>query len=138
MPKSKDDPNAGALPGAKLAAALLPPKVDQADQRDIEDRDRLGQVPSNAARIVEVGGVATDRLRSFVLRVEDREEEIKNTRNDIKDIFEEAKSAGFNVKALRRVIKNRKRERKEVEAEDNDVDLYERALQADESGRVTH
>jgi hypothetical protein len=44
----------------------------------------------------EVGGIAADRLRSIIERIERLEEERKALAGDIKDIFAEAKSAGFN------------------------------------------
>ena len=43
----------------------------------------------------KVGGIAVDRLRSLIERIERLEEERKALGNDIKDIFGEAKSAGF-------------------------------------------
>jgi hypothetical protein len=46
----------------------------------------------------EVGGIAGDRLRSIVERIERLEEERKGLGENIKDIFAEAKSAGFDVK----------------------------------------
>ena len=49
----------------------------------------------------EVGGVAVDRLRSLIERIERLEEEKKGIQSDIRDIFAEAKSAGFDVKAMR-------------------------------------
>ena len=46
-------------------------------------------------RDTEVGGIAADRLRSIVERIERLEEERKGLADNIKDIFAEAKSAGF-------------------------------------------
>jgi uncharacterized protein (UPF0335 family) len=46
----------------------------------------------------EVGGIAGDRLRSIIERIERLEEERKSLGDDIKDIYAEAKSAGFDVK----------------------------------------
>ena len=57
---------------------------------------------------VDVGGIAADRLRSIVERIERLEEEKKALSGDIKDIFQEAKSAGFDIKVLRQVIRLRK------------------------------
>lgn len=74
------------------------------------------------------GGIAADRLRSIVERVERLEEERKTLASDIKDIFAEAKSAGFDVKVLRAVIALRKREPAEVEEQDALLDVYRRAL----------
>ena len=45
----------------------------------------------------EVGGVAADRLRSLIERIERLEEERKALGSDIKDIYAEAKSAGFKA-----------------------------------------
>ena len=75
-----------------------------------------------------VGGVAADRLRSLVNRIERLEEERKGIGGDIKDIYAEAKSAGFDVKALRRLIQIRKQEAAEVEEQETLVDIYRRAL----------
>ncbi|MFT9252010.1 MAG: DUF2312 domain-containing protein [Acetobacter okinawensis] len=75
-----------------------------------------------------VGGIAADRLRSIVERVERLEEERKGLAGDIKDIFTEAKSAGFDVKVLRQIIRIRKQEPSEVEEQETLLDVYRRAL----------
>ena len=46
----------------------------------------------------EIGGISADRLRSLIERVERLEEEQKALASDIRDIFAEAKGAGFDVK----------------------------------------
>lgn len=56
----------------------------------------------------EVGGIAADRLISIVERIERLESEKKDLSDHIKDIFAEAASAGFEVKVIRQVIKERK------------------------------
>ena len=76
----------------------------------------------------DVGGVAADRLRSIVERVERLEEERKALGNDIKDIYAEAKSAGFDAKVVRQIIRLRKQEPAEVEEQETLLDLYKRAL----------
>jgi uncharacterized protein (UPF0335 family) len=76
----------------------------------------------------EVGGIAADRLRSIVERIERLEEERKALASDIKDIFAEAKSAGFDVKVLRQVLRLRRQEPAEVEEQETLLDLYKRAL----------
>jgi uncharacterized protein (UPF0335 family) len=75
-----------------------------------------------------VGGIAASRLRSIIERVERLEEERKALAADIKDIFAEAKSAGFDVKVVRQVIALRKKEPAEVEEQQTLLDLYCRAL----------
>ena len=62
---------------------------------------------------------AKDQLKAFVERVERLEEEKKATADDIRDVYAEAKGNGFDIKALRTVVKLRKldvNERKEQEA----------------------
>lgn len=76
----------------------------------------------------EVGGIAADRLRSIVERIERLEEERKALGSDIKDIFTEAKSAGFEVKVIRQIISIRKQEPADVEERETLLDLYRRAL----------
>lgn len=75
-----------------------------------------------------VGGIAADRLRSIIERVERLEEERKALSGDIKDIFTEAKSAGFDVKVIRQIIRIRKQEPSEVEEQETLLDIYRRAL----------
>ena len=76
----------------------------------------------------DVGGIAADRLRSIIERIERLEEERKSLADDIKDIFAEAKSAGFEVKVIRQIIRLRKQEPAEVEEQETLLDLYRRAL----------
>lgn len=81
-----------------------------------------------AVAVPEVGGIAVDRLRSIIERVERIEEERKALAADARDIFAEAKGAGFDVKVVRQIIGIRKREPAEVEEMDTLLDLYRRAL----------
>jgi uncharacterized protein (UPF0335 family) len=74
------------------------------------------------------GGISADRLRSLVERIERLEEERKALGSDIKDIYAEAKSAGFDVKVLRQLIGLRKQEPAEVEERETLLDVYRRAL----------
>jgi uncharacterized protein (UPF0335 family) len=74
------------------------------------------------------GGLAADRLRSLVDRIERLEEERNALGSDIKDIYAEAKSAGFDVKVLRQLIRIRKQEPAEVEEAETLLDVYRRAL----------
>ncbi|MDI2112494.1 DUF2312 domain-containing protein [Commensalibacter nepenthis] len=76
----------------------------------------------------EVGGIAADRLRSIIERIERLEEERKGLANDIKDIYAEAKSAGFDVPVVRRIISARKKEPSEIEEQETLFDIYRRAL----------
>ncbi len=74
------------------------------------------------------GNIAADRLRGIVERIERLEEERKALSGDIKDIYAEAKSAGFDVKVLRALISMRRKEPAEVEEQETLLDVYRRAL----------
>ena len=69
-----------------------------------------------------------DRLRSIIERWERLDEEVKALRSDQKDIMAEGKSAGYDCKVLRVLIKRRKTERAMVEEQDALLDTYEVAL----------
>ena len=89
------------------------------------DNDPLDET---AAAKAKVGGIAVDRLRSLIERIERLEEERKALGSDIKDIYGEAKSAGFDVKVLRAIIRIRKQEPADVEEQETLLDVYRRAL----------
>ena len=77
---------------------------------------------------MDVGGIAGDRLRSIIERIERLEEEKKNLQNDIKDVYSEAKGTGFDIKVIRQIVRMRKlEEHKRKEAEEI-LELYKRAI----------
>ncbi|WP_338330865.1 DUF2312 domain-containing protein [Commensalibacter sp. Nvir] len=76
----------------------------------------------------QIGGIAAERLRSIIERIERLERERGELANDIKDIYAEAKSAGFDVTVLRRIIRARKQEPSEVEEQEALFDTYRHAL----------
>lgn len=76
----------------------------------------------------EVGGIAVDRLRSLIERIERLNEEKAALESDIRDIFAEAKSAGFDVKIMREIIKLRKQNAAERDENDFLLETYRKAL----------
>ncbi len=72
--------------------------------------------------------IAGERLKSIVERIERLEEERKALGSDIKDIYAEAKSAGFDIKVLRQLIRLRKQEPADVEEQETLLDVYRRAI----------
>lgn len=76
----------------------------------------------------EPAPLAADRLRNIVERIEKLEEEKAALASDIKDIYTEAKSSGFDTKVLRQLIAIRKKEAEEVDAQEQLLDVYRRAL----------
>ena len=71
---------------------------------------------------------AQNQLRQFVEQIERLEEEKKNIANDIRDKYAEAKAMGFDVKALRELIKLRKKSKSEREEAETVLDVYKHAL----------
>jgi uncharacterized protein (UPF0335 family) len=71
---------------------------------------------------------AKDHLKAFVERIERLEEEKKAIADDIKDVFAEAKGTGFDVKALRTIIRMRKQDKDERQEQEAILDLYLQAL----------
>jgi uncharacterized protein (UPF0335 family) len=72
--------------------------------------------------------VANERLRLLIERIESLEVEKRGFADDIKDVYTEAKSAGFDTKAMKQIVRLRKKEKAEREAEEAMVDLYKTAL----------
>ncbi|ADH91760.1 Protein of unknown function DUF2312 [Ancylobacter novellus DSM 506] len=87
------------------------------------DADAADQPLSDAA-----AGFAKEQLKSFIERIERLEEEKKTIADDIKDVFAEAKGTGFDVKALREVLKIRKADPDQLAEHQANVDLYLQAL----------
>ncbi len=73
-------------------------------------------------------GVARDQLRAFVERIERLEEEKKTIADDIKDVYGEAKSMGYDTKIMKKVIALRKKDDQERMEEDLILDTYLSAL----------
>lgn len=72
--------------------------------------------------------VAAGQLRAFIERIERLEEEKKTIADDIKDVYAEAKGTGFDTKALRVIIRLRKKDQAERQEEEAILDLYKAAL----------
>ena len=76
----------------------------------------------------EIDGIAVDRLRSLIERIERLNEEKAALESDIRDIFAEAKSAGFDVKIMREIIKLRKQNAAERDEHETLLETHRRAL----------
>lgn len=76
----------------------------------------------------KTGGIAADQLKSIIGRVEKLEEEKSGISADIRDVFAEAKGNGFDIRAIRTIIKMRKLDAQEREEQDAVLDTYLHAL----------
>ncbi len=72
--------------------------------------------------------IAMERLKSVIDRIERLEEERKALGSDIKDIFVEAKSAGFNPKVIRELLRLRKMDPDDLREQRELLDLYMHAV----------
>lgn len=72
--------------------------------------------------------VAREQLKSIVERIERLEEEKKGIADDIKDVYAEAKGNGYDVKALRHIVRDRKVEKSERDEFEAILDTYRAAL----------
>jgi uncharacterized protein (UPF0335 family) len=71
---------------------------------------------------------AKDQLKAFIERVERLEEEKKALADDIRDVYAEAKGSGYDVKALRTIVRLRKMETTERQEQQAVLDTYMHAL----------
>ena len=78
--------------------------------------------------MADVGGIAGDRLKSFIERIERLEEEKKALANDIKEVYAEAKGTGFDTKIMRQLIRLRKMDKDDLDEQETLLDVYRRAL----------
>jgi len=69
-----------------------------------------------------------DQLKSLIERVERLEEDKRTVSDDIKDVYAEAKSHGFDTKIMRQVVRLRKMDAREREEREAMLDLYLSAL----------
>jgi uncharacterized protein (UPF0335 family) len=71
---------------------------------------------------------AKDQLKSIIERIERLEEEKKTTSEDIRDVYAEAKGNGYDVKALRTVVRMRKQDANERAEQETILETYMQAL----------
>lgn len=71
---------------------------------------------------------AKDQLRAIIERIERLEEEKKTIADDIRDVYAEAKGNGFEVKALRQIIRLRKQDADERREHETILETYMHAL----------
>jgi uncharacterized protein (UPF0335 family) len=83
-------------------------------------------LPSNAD--VASSGVAAEELKQFIERIERLEEEKAAIAGDINDVMAELKGRGFDVKAVRTILKIRKKDHAERQEEEAILELYMQAL----------
>jgi uncharacterized protein (UPF0335 family) len=76
----------------------------------------------------DVGGVAGERLRSFIERIERLEDERRALSEDMREVYAEAKGTGFDPKIMRQIVRLRKLESSDREEQEYLLDIYKAAL----------
>ena len=74
------------------------------------------------------GAVPPQQLRAFVERIERLNSEMSDIKEDVKEIYKEAKDSGFDVKIMRKLISRRAKDQKKLREEEEMLDLYVSAL----------
>jgi len=72
--------------------------------------------------------ISAEQLRLFIERIERLEEEKKGIADDIKDVYAEAKSTGFDVKTMRAIVRLRKMEKHHRDEAEMLLETYKQAL----------
>ncbi len=72
--------------------------------------------------------ISAEQLRLFIERIERLEEEKKGIADDIKDVYAEAKSTGFDVKTMRSIVRLRKMEKHHRDEAEALLETYKNAL----------
>lgn len=80
------------------------------------------------------GGIAGDQLRSLIERIERLEEERKATAEDVREVYAEAKAAGFDIKVMRQLVRLRRLDSAEREEQEALLDIYRHAVGMAQSG----
>ncbi len=78
--------------------------------------------------MADTSGIAADRLRSFIERIERLEEDRAGLNADIREVLSEAKSAGFDAKTIRQIVRLRKLDPSERQEREHLLEVYRRAV----------
>ena len=81
--------------------------------------------------MIDVGGIAGDRLRSYIERIERLEAEKTALTSDIREIFSEAKGNGFDIKIIRQIVRLRRMDRQDRLEQEELLAIYQHAIGMD-------
>ena len=83
------------------------------------------------SEMAKTGGVAGERLRSFIERIERLEEERTGLTADMREVYAEAKGSGFDTKIMRQIVRLRKMDSADRQEQEALLDVYKKALGID-------
>ena len=90
--------------------------------------ERSGATQIRGIAMVDTNSVAAGELKAFIERIERLEEEKKALAGDLRDVYTEAKSQGFDTKVMRKIVALRRRDHAERKEEEAIMELYLEAL----------
>jgi uncharacterized protein (UPF0335 family) len=102
-----------------IAAGTKPEAAPMFSRKETGEGETMGEAGQT---------VAAGQLRAFVERIERLEEDKKTIAEDIKEVYAELKGTGFDTKAVRTIIRLRKKDQAERQEEETILDLYKNAL----------
>jgi uncharacterized protein (UPF0335 family) len=105
------------LPVTKLVVNVRPPRFAEAIQKS-----------RGFETMAKTGGIAAERLKSFIERIERLEEEKAALAADVREVYAEAKGTGFDTKIMRQIVKLRKMDEAARAEQDALLDLYKKAI----------
>src|SRR3546814_15185322 len=91
--------------------------------------------PHQLEIIMSEGNVAADQLRLFIERIERLEEEKKGIADDIKDVYSEAKSTGYDTKTMRTIVRLRKMEAHARQTAEELLETYKARTEESREGK---
>lgn len=90
--------------------------------------DGQGQDSQMEGKVLDSGEIAGEQLLRFIDRIERLEEEKAEVATQVRDVYAEAKSQGFDPKIMRQIVRLRKRDPNDIEEEEAILHLYKQAL----------
>ena len=78
--------------------------------------------------LIPGSGAGADQLTLFIERIERLEEEKRALMADIRDVYSEAKSTGFEPKIMRQLVKMRAMDRELLQEQDELLETYRAAV----------
>jgi uncharacterized protein (UPF0335 family) len=125
-----DERDVALTQGAALLRVILTSARRFLSQPQASSIQEYKMAPTAAAAVKEAPATkfAKDQLKAIIERVERLEEEKKTISDDIRDVYAEAKGNGFDVKALRTIVRLRKQDENERAEQETILETYMQAL----------
>jgi len=119
---------AASAHGIGLEEARLHDAAEAAGEYSDLDLSEPAPIGHNSKEQDMTDTVAADQLRLFIERIERLEEEKKDMADDIRDVYAEAKSQGYDAKTMRRIVALRKMEKHQRDEAQALLETYANAL----------